>query len=86
MSSGTSSPDPKVIQGGLHVKTENGYHLVIYLRRLARLAEIPVADIRGIGRFWCYPSLEAAVLAAAVWEVDPDTEPVGWIRSGGARV
>ena len=86
MSSGTSSTDPKVIQGGLHVKTENGYHLVIYPRRLACLAEIPVTDTRAIGRFWCYATFEAAALAAAVWKIDPDTEPVGWVRSGGARV
>lgn len=86
MSSGTSSPEPKIIQGGWHIKTENGYHLVICPRRLARLVEIPVADTRDMGRFWCYASFEAAALAAAVWEIDPDTEPVGWIRSGGARV
>ena len=72
--------------GGMLVKTESGVHLVVrQLSRLFRLAEVPEADPRATWRFWCYPTFEAAVLAAAVWAPLPDTEPVGWLRRGGAR-
>lgn len=75
------------VPGGYRVKTEDDHHLEIRPQlRLFRLVEVPVDEPRAIGRFWCYPTFEAAGLAALAWEVDAGSAPVGWVRSGGARV
>lgn|GEM_PF-5344239 len=72
--------------GGYLVKTEGGVHLVVRpLSRLFRLVEVPETNMRDCWRYWCFPSFAAAVLAADVWTPSPDSEPVGWSRSGGAR-
>ena len=74
------------VPGGYRVKTEAGWHLDVRpLLRLFRLIEVSGERAIYTGRFWCYSSFEAAVLAAAVWEVSADTSPVGWLKSGGAR-
>ena len=72
---------------GWRVKSQDGVHLDVrpMLRGMFRLAEVPVADERDLGRYWCFASFEAAVLAAMAWDVTEDTAPVGWVRSGGAR-
>lgn len=72
--------------GGYLVKSADGVHLVVrpMLQRF-RLAEIPQHEPRGLWRYWCYTSLPAATLAAAAWEVDAGTEPVGWFARGGVR-
>lgn len=71
---------------GYEIKTENGRILAVRPQmRLHRLVEIPETQTFDIERFWCYSTFEAAVLAALAWEVSPDTEPVGYTRSGGAR-
>jgi len=71
---------------GYLVKTEAGYQLQVWPRRLFRLVEVPERDVRAFGRFWCYMSFEAAVLAGLAWAVSADSEPVGWVRRGGARL
>lgn len=82
-----SPRDLQRVPMGWRVKTEDAVHLDVrpMMRGMFRLAEIPVKDERDLGRYWCFTSFEAAVLAAMVWEVTPDTAPVGWLRSGGAR-
>lgn len=74
------------IPGGWRIKTQDDHHLDLLVQRLYRLVEVPVVEPRAFGRFWCYTTLEAAVLAAEAWEVSADTEPVGFLRSGGARI
>ena len=74
------------VPGGYRVKTEADVHLDVRpLVRLFRLAEVPVAEPRETWRYWCYTTFEAAVLAANVWAVSADSEPVGSVRAGGAR-
>lgn len=73
------------IPGGYRLKTEGGHHLDVRPQRLFRLVEVPTHEPREQGRFWCYATFEAAVLAGMVWAVSEDTEPVGHLRSGGAR-
>ena len=73
------------IPGGYRLKTEGGHHLDVRPQRLFRLVEVPVDEPRAIGRFWCYTTFEAAVLAGMAWEVSGETEPVGHLRAGGAR-
>lgn len=73
------------IPGGWRLKTEDGHHLHVLVQRLYRLAEVPVAEPRDQGRFWCYTTLEAAVLAGMAWDISVDTEPAGFVRGGGAR-
>lgn len=73
------------IPGGWRLKTADGHHLDVRPQRLARLVEVPVDEPRAVGRFWCYPTVAAAVLAGEIWDISEDTEPVGFIRSGGAR-
>lgn len=83
----TATPELTVVDGGWRVRTEGEWHIDVRpMLRMFRLVEVSVDDHRKVGRYWCFTSFEAAALAAAVWEVGPDTEPVGWIRSGGARV
>lgn len=78
-------PTLVVAHGGHLVKTLDGWHLVVRRLRMFRLVEVSVADPRRIGRYWCYSSFEAAVLAAIPWGGEHGTEPVGWVRRGGAR-
>lgn len=79
-------PELTRIRAGYRVKTQAGVHLDVRpLMRLFRLVEVPVARTRDVGRYWCYESFEAAVLAGAAWDVDVTTEPVGFIKSGGSR-
>lgn len=68
------------------VKEQNGWRLTLrpMERGLQRLEESPLEG-HGMGRYWCYETHTAAVLAAIVWEVDPHTEPVGWVSRGGVR-
>lgn len=73
------------IPGGYRLKTGDGHHLDVRPRRLHRLIEVPVDEPRAQGRFWCYATFEAAVLAGMAWEISADSEPVGFLRSGGAR-
>lgn len=74
------------VRGGYRVKTEDGYHLDIRpMLRLFRLVEVPVSEPRDTARYWCYQSFEAAALAGMAWQVSADTQPVGHVRSGGAR-
>jgi hypothetical protein len=74
------------VAGGFRLKTQDGHHLEVRPQlRLFRLREVPVVEPRDVARFWCYSTFEAAVLAGAAWEVCAETEPVGWIRRGGAR-
>ena len=73
------------IRGGWRVKTVDGWEIQVRQLRLFRIIEVPVADRRTIGRFWCYDTFEAAVLAAAAWDGSPASEPVGYLRRGGAR-
>jgi len=82
-----SPRDLQKTSNGWLVKTEDEYQLCVrpMLRGMFRLSEIPVEDERDLGRYWCFPSFEAAVLAAMVWDVSEDTAPVGWLRDGGAR-
>jgi len=68
------------------VKVVAGYQIQVRPQRFFRVVEVPEADTRTQGRFWCYLSFEAAVLAAAIWDGSPNTEPVGFTRSGGARL
>lgn len=79
--------DLQKVGTGWRVKTEDEHHLDVrpMMRGMFRLSEIPVRDERDLARYWCFPSFEAAVLAAMVWDVSEDTAPVGWIRNGGAR-
>lgn len=79
-------PQLELVSQGWRIKTMNGYHLEVRPLRLPRLIEVPEHEPRSQGRFWCYSTFEAAVLAGAAWDIDEDTEPVGWVRSGGARV
>ena len=79
-------PALELVRGGYRIKTEDAHHLEVRpMLRLFRLVEVPVSEPRDAERFWCYASFEAAVLAGAAWAVDADSEPVGWIRRGGAR-
>jgi hypothetical protein len=78
-------PELVKISGGWIVKTAAGYQVQVRPQYLFRLVEVPVDDLRAIGRFWCYATFEGAVLEGIAWEVDPDTAPVGFIKSGGAR-
>lgn len=75
------------VSGGWRVKTEDGVHLDVrpMLHGRFRLAEVPQSDERNLWRYWCYSSFEAAVLGALVWPVSPVSEPVGYLRKGGAR-
>lgn len=70
---------------GKEVKREDGHILVVrpLWSNVARLYEIPESDPHAVGRFWCYRTVVAAVLAAKAWEVSADTEPVGWFDRGG---
>lgn len=73
------------VVGGYRVKTQAGMILEVRpMLRLFRLVELSVDHPRDIGRYWCYVSFEAAVLAGAAWDVDAATEPVGFIKSGGS--
>lgn len=78
-------PDLVRIPGGYLIKRQSGFELQVRPRQLFRLVEVPEDEPRAIGRFWCYATFEAAVLAGAAWEMGSDTEPVGWLRRGGAR-
>jgi len=75
----------RVAPGAWQVKVEAGWRIEVRRLRLFRVVEVPLKDPRAIGRFWCYTSFEAAVLAAAAWDGSATTEPVGWSRRGGAR-
>lgn len=79
-------PELVRIDGGYRVKTRDGFHLDVRpMVKFFRLIEVSEASRHVIGRYWCYESFTAAVLAAHAWEASPDTEPVGWFRCGGAR-
>lgn len=81
-----SSPTFERINGAYRIKTEAGWHIDAKpLSRLFRLVELREDSVFDQGRYWCYTSFEAAALAAMAWSVSEDTEPVGWVRSGGAR-
>jgi len=80
------APELTRLPDGWLVKVVDGWQLQVRRRRLYRLVEVPEANLMDQGRFWCYTSFEAAVLAAAAWDASPDTEPVGWLRRGGARL
>lgn len=68
------------------VKTGAGYQVRVRpMRWRHRVEEVPLSEPRDVHRYWCYDSPEAAVLAARVWDVSADSEPVGWVRRGGAR-
>lgn len=71
--------------GRWRVKQLDGWSVEVRRLRLYRVVEVPDDDPRTIGRYWCYVTFEAAVLAALAWDVQADTAPVGWLRSGGAR-
>lgn len=74
------------INGAYRVKTEDGWHIDIKpLMRAFRLLELREGTLFDMGRYWCYPTFEAAALAAMAWDVSKDTAPVGWFRHGGAR-
>jgi len=73
------------LPGGWLVKSVGGWQIQVRRLRLFRVVEVPEIDTRDAGRYWCYVTFEAAVLAAAAWDGGPDTEPVGWLRKGGAR-
>lgn len=78
--------DLQRVPGGYRIKTEGGYHLDVRpMMRLFRLAEVPESEPRDTARYWCYTSFEAAVLAGSIWPISADTEPVGFVREGGAR-
>jgi len=71
---------------GRVVATRGEVHLVVRpMVRVARLAEVPIADPRVTWRYWCFDTVEAADLAARLWDGAPTTAPVGWVRFGGAR-
>jgi hypothetical protein len=81
------APDLVRVRGGWLVKEEAGWRLEVRpLLQLFRLVEVPADSPMEVGRFWCYATFEAAVLAAAAWSVAADSQPVGWVRSGGARL
>lgn len=73
------------VPGGWRVKVVDGWQIQVRRLRLFRVVEVPEAETRAIGRYWCFASFEAAVLAASIWDGAHDTEPVGWLRRGGAR-
>ena len=77
-----------VINGGFRVK-ETPAHWVDVVRMIYnwRVARTPKAMPMTYDRHWCFagagwPSLVAAVLAAAEWDVGDDTSPVGWNKNG----
>lgn len=78
--------DLQRVSGGYLVKVGDGYRLQVHPQRLFRLVEVPEAEPRVTARFWCYTTFEAAVLAGLAWEMSADSDPVGWVRRGGARV
>jgi hypothetical protein len=66
------------------IKAEAGYVLTVRPMRYAhRLQEEPEGG--GRGRYWCFDTGEAAILAARAWRVGSESEPVGWLWKGGAR-
>lgn len=79
------TPELERVEGGWVVQRGDGHALHVRPMRLFRLVEVPDAEPRATGRFWCYLTFEAAVLAGAAWDISPDTEPDGFVRSGGAR-
>ena len=82
----TVTPELTVVDGGWRVRTEGEWHIDVRpMLRMFRLVEVSVDDHRRVGRYWCFTSFEAAVLAALPWDASGGDEPVGWVRKGGAR-
>lgn len=74
------------VPGGLRIKTEGGWHLQVKpMMRGFRLLELREGSEHDFGRYWCYPTFQAAALAALAWEVTESSSPVGWTMCGGAR-
>lgn len=74
------------IKGGWrYLTTERCHFDILGMLYSCRLAEIPLDDDSGYGRFWCFPNLGSALEALIAWDWCADTEPVGWIKSWDER-
>ena len=58
-------PPLERVPGGWRVKSAGNWQIHVRRLRLHRIVEVPDDEPRTIGRYWCYVTFEAAVLAAA---------------------
>lgn len=72
-----------VVVDGEQVRTDDGWEVVVRPMASGRFRVLERRARFELGRWWCYDTFAAAVLAVAAW--DGAGVPVGWSRKGGGR-
>lgn len=79
------------IDGGIRIKRAGGHYIdVMEMAYNFRIVETVVDFPQVYDRYWCYvgKSLDvyvATVLAAAMWDGAPESEPPGWHKNGQTK-
>jgi hypothetical protein len=64
----------------------HGHHVDVVAVTFGR-GRIVTTTLDGLGydRHWCYETVLAAILAAAVWDGAPGSDPDGWVKAHDGR-
>lgn len=77
---------PQDIVGGFRLGTVGRHHIdVVKMLFNWRVCETLVDHPGLYDRHWCFPKLEDALVAVALWDGAEDTEPTGWIKAWDGR-
>lgn len=71
------------VPGGYRLASVGGVHLELLVMARPRVVEKRASNDLVYDRFWCYDTMEAAVLAVAAWDGDAAGEPAGYRSRGG---